>query len=421
MLNKKITVKLSSAILVIFLILLISTGCGEKRTDQAETSLLEKSFDEIVKMAEGTEVNFYMWGGDQRVNAWVDNFVAERVKKEYGIKLNRIPMNAEDFINKLLGEKQLNKKEGSIDLLWINGENFWTAKENGLLFGPFIDKIPNYTRYLDTTSDDNLFDFGYPTEGFEAPYGRAQLVFIYDESKIPVPPKDLEKLKELVMKNPGKFTYPAPPDFTGSAFIRNVIYETAGGYKRFIDGDMNEDELKEAIKPAWDYLNEIKPYLWKEGKTYPAALAQQENMFADGEVWITMSYTPFKAAGEIKKGTFPETAKTFILEKGTIGNTHFLAIPFNARNKAGAMVVINFLQGFEAQASKFDPENWGDLPVFDYDKLSAEERQIVENTETGEATLSLEELLKHRVPEMPSKFVPIIEEEWMKNVVQEGN
>lgn len=31
-----------------------------------------------------------------------------------------------------------------------------------------------------------------------------------------------------------------------------------------------EAEMRKTIKKAIDYLNELKPYLWNEGKTYPA-------------------------------------------------------------------------------------------------------------------------------------------------------
>ena len=41
---------------------------------------------------------------------------------------------------------------------------------------------------------------------------------------------------------------------------------------------------------------------------------------------------------------------------GAIGNTHFLAIPFNANAKEGAQVLINFMLSAQAQARKDDLE-----------------------------------------------------------------
>ena len=48
---------------------------------------------------------------------------------------------------------------------------------------------------------------------------------------------------------------------------------------------------------------------------------------------------------------------------GTIGNTHFVAIPYNSSAKEGAQVVANFLLSPEAQARKLDPTVWGDPTV----------------------------------------------------------
>jgi putative spermidine/putrescine transport system substrate-binding protein len=138
----------------------------------AAAEVLEKNWDEIVNEAEGKTVNFYMFGGDRRTNNWVDTFVADNLKEEYNIHVHRVPMGPDDYLNKLLGEKQIGRKTGSIDLLWINGENFKIAKENELLFGPFVDKLPNFNKYIDKDSKSVTHDFGYPTEGYEAPYGK---------------------------------------------------------------------------------------------------------------------------------------------------------------------------------------------------------------------------------------------------------
>ena len=73
-------------------------------------------------------------------------------------------------------------------------------------------------------------------QGYEAPYGRAQFVLEYDSAKVPNPPKNFAELKDWVKKNPGKFTYPKPPDFTGSAFIRQAFYAVTGGHRQYMAG-----------------------------------------------------------------------------------------------------------------------------------------------------------------------------------------
>ncbi|MDK2917730.1 MAG: putative spermidine/putrescine transport system substrate-binding protein [Candidatus Petromonas sp.] len=406
------------SLLVTLLLVINLTGCMQNNSNPNEQAL-EGDWNSILEKARGTTVNFYGWGGSQKTNEWLDNYVSKRLKEEYDITFNRVPMNIEDILNKLLGEKQLGSKEGTIDIVWINGENFFTAKENGLLYGPFVDKLPNYNKYVDTESIEVKYDFGFPVEGYEAPYGKAQLVMIGDKAKIDKFPTNHEELFEMIKNNPGKFTYPAPPDFTGSAFVRNIIYDIVG-YEQFMDMEADKEKVYKAIKPAIDYLKKIKPYLWHEGKTYPATIAQLDNMYADNEVIMTMSYNPNRAASKIGTGEFPKTSQTFIFEKGTIGNTHFLAIPYNATNKEGALVAINFILSPEAQASKYDPKNWGDLPVLDNSKMNDEEKKMFDDVKLGEGVLPQDVLFQHRLPEMPANLIPIIEEIWQENIPVEG-
>ncbi|SFI27650.1 putative spermidine/putrescine transport system substrate-binding protein [Tindallia magadiensis] len=391
-------------------------GCSQKAVvaDDQEV-LLEKSWESILEEAAGTEVSFYGWGGSQMTNDWLDNFLAPRLEEEYHITLNRVPMNIDEVLNKLLGEKQVNAV-GTADVIWINGENFYTARTNDLLYGPFTHTLPNFNQYIDPDSVEVTYDFGFPVDGYEAPYGKAQFVMVYDEARVDQVPQGHEELMELVKNNPGKFTYPAPPDFTGSAFIRNIIYDIVG-YEPFITMDADKDVVAEAVQPAMDYLRELKPYLWRNGETYPATLAQLDNMYADHEVFMSMNYNPNEAAGKMLTGEFPQTTNTFVFEKGTIGNTHFLAIPDNAPNKAGALAVINFILSVEAQASKYNPDHWGDLPVLDNTRLNDSERAIFDAIEIPEGALPQDILLKHRVPEMPANLVPIIEEIWMENIL----
>ncbi|MCK8823840.1 ABC transporter substrate-binding protein [Fuchsiella alkaliacetigena] len=407
--------KRKGLILVIVLLAfltLIACSAEEEVTEE----LLEEDWARIEELAQGSEVNFYMWGGDQRINQWVDDYAASRLEEEYGIELNRVPMGPDDYLSQLLSEKEVGRQQGSIDLVWINGENFKEAQENDLLFGPFAEKLPNYQQYMDTESPEITTDFGYPTEGYESPWGQAQFTFTYDQARSEEAPYTFAEFVDWIKENPGQFTYPDPSaDFVGSVFVRHIIYEVTGGYEQYQQIE-DEEELKEKIRPALEFLKELKPYLWREGETYPATVAQLNNMFADGELMATMAYSSILTSGEIAAGNFPDTARTFVLENGTIANTHFVAIPFNAPNKAGAMVTANFLASFEAQLTKYDPERWGDLLVFSYDKLSSAEQEKVDSIDVGEATLSQEVLDEHRLPEMPAELIPVIEREWERVV-----
>lgn len=402
------------ALLLAFTLLFSFNGCGQKQSGTQKLDLSSAEWDEIVEAARGTTVTFYGWGGDENRNNWLNTTVADYVKEHYDIALEVVGMDINDILSKLSGEKQAGSETGSIDMIWINGENFYSAKDNGLLYGPFTGQLPNMEAYIDLQDPETLNDFCMPIEGYEAPYAKAQMVFFNDSAVTPEAPASAEELLEFCKKYPGKVTYPALPDFTGSAFVRNIIYELCG-WEQFQDMEADYDTVKAAIEPALDYLRELNPYLWNEGKTFPESSTTVDAMFADGELVMNMSYGPFSVATGIAEGTYTDTTRTFVFDNGTIGNTNYMAIAFNSPNKAGAMVVINAILSAELQLTQY--EQLRELPVVSADKLSAEEQAAFDAVDLGKGVLSQAELLEHRLPEMPADLVPVIEEIWLNEVV----
>jgi putative spermidine/putrescine transport system substrate-binding protein len=387
---------------------------GPTLAQSGDASLLDSPYASIEAQARDSQVRWYMFGGWAHVNTWVDTYVATEMKQRYDIELVRVPMDAGVFINKLLSEKAAGKKTGNIDLLWINGENFKNAKEAGLLFGPFAGRLPNVIRYVDPESV--AFDFGYPVEGYEVPYGRAQFVFEYDSARITAPPQSMPELKAWVVANPGRFTYPQPPDFTGSAFIRQVFYAVTGGHEQYLAG-WDPDLFARKAPLLWDWLNAIEPHLWQKGRTYPKDSAFLDTLFSRGEVAFGMSYHPPHAQNKILEGSYPQSVRTFVMRDGSIYNTHFTAIPFNSPNKAGAMVLANFLISVDAQLSKYSPENWGDFPALDVNRLTPADQQRFNAVDLGPATLGSAQLDPAAVPEIPSAYLEALEQGWKDHVL----
>ena len=141
-----------------------------------------------------------MWGGSESINNYIDKWVAPRLKDK-GIKLNRVPVtNIKDTINKLITEKQVGKNDGSVDIIWLNGENFKVSKDSNILSEPFIHKLPNYNKYVEMDSPEVKYDFGEETKGLEAPWGKIQFVFIYDSEKVKTPPKSFKAAKNMDKK-----------------------------------------------------------------------------------------------------------------------------------------------------------------------------------------------------------------------------
>jgi len=403
------------AIISVISLLLVSACGPSNATDSG--GLPEEDWETITSKAEGTKVNLFMWGGDDGINRYIDDVVAPMLKEKNNIELNRVPLDTQEILQKLQTEKRAGKDKGTIDIVWINGENFKNAKENDLLAGPFTDKLPNFTKYYDTESHAFQYDFGTETEGYEAPWGKVQFVFFYNSEKVKNPPSSYVELKAFMKEHPGKFTYPNPADFTGNAFLRHLLY--AKSDSDLAQSSFNEGTAEKMGEEVWKELNEMKPFLWREGETYPATLTDLDKLYSQEEVWMTMGYNEARAEHLIKDGVFPENTKSFILnDVGSIGNTHFLAIPFNSPNKEGALVTINELLSPEAQYEKVKPDYWGESSPISYEKLDEKWRDKFMSVDRGGSVLEASVLEETYRGELDANYVEWLKENWIREVAE---
>jgi putative spermidine/putrescine transport system substrate-binding protein len=376
------------------------------------------TWPEIEARAKGQTVDWFMWGGFPSTNAYVNGYVAPRVKELYDITLRQVPVkDIAEVVGKLLAEKQAGKTAGGeVDLMWINGENFRTTKRHRLLHGPFADLLPNQ-KLVNWDKPSVKNDFGEPVEGLESPWGSAQVVMIYDSKRTPAPPKTVAALLDWARKNPGRFTYPAPPDFTGSVFVRHVFYHAAGDVTGW-QGPLDEGRFEAAAGATYKLLRDLAPFLWRQGQTYPENPIRLSQLLADGEVDFAISYHPAEASKMILDGLYPATVRTYVFAEGTIANTHFVAIPFNAADKEGAMVVADFLISPEAQLKKADAAVWGDFPAIDIGRLEPEWQARFAALPRGVATLPNDVLQQHQLPEPPAEILMRLEKGWDQHVLK---
>lgn len=388
---------------------------GSQATFAAEQVM---SWDAAVTAAKGQTVDWYMWGGSPAVNEYVNGYLKDELKKRYSITLRQVPVkDIAEVVSKLVVEKQAGKIEGgSVDLMWINGENFRTCKKHDLLYGPFADVLPNQ-QYMDWDNPTVKNDFGTPVDGMESPWGSAQMVMIYDSARIPEPPKSVGAFLDWIKEHPGRFTYPALPDFTGSVFIRHIFYHFSESVDMW-QGEYSDKQLEAAASSTYEALKEVRPALWRKGSTYPDSPVRMNTLFADGEIDFSFSYHQGEASRNIDDGIFPDSVRTFVFEEGTIANTHFVAIPYNAADKAAAMVVANFLISPEAQLKKAAPDVWGDFSALAADKLPKQWQKKFAEQPRGIATLGDAELQSHQLPEPPSDILVYLEKGWDKHVLK---
>lgn len=410
-------------IVVLFAILaMILSACGAPAQPAGEFDI--NNWDSVLEAAKGQTVNWYMWGGSDSINAYVDNFYGTALKERYNITLNRVPLaDTVDAVNQVLSEKQAGIDPGSVDLIWINGENFFTLKQAEMLYADWAQKLPN-AQFVNWENPAINLDFGNPVDNMESPWSSAQFQFIYDSARTNASdlPRSYAELKDWACANPGRFTYiaPGPGGFLGTRFAKGALYEISGGAAQWLNFDQT---LWDTHSPAlWEYFNEMKPCLWREGKTYPKDESELVNLFANNEVDLSMTNDITGAGRWIADGRMPETARAFVFDNYMIGDFNYVAIPLNAPNKAAALVLANLLLEPEFQAAQILPENGFGLGyAIDVNRVT-DPAQIALFEESasklGEAATPASDLAKSLVGDSAAEYQGLLEQDWLKFVLQ---
>lgn len=400
---------MTRAILGIALLLAMTFGAAAKGPDAA-------NWDAVLSEAKGETVYFNAWGGAENINAYLD-WTGEELARRYGVKLVHVKLDdTANAVAKVVAEKAAGKDEGgTVDLIWINGENFASMKEQGLLFAPgWAESLPNW-RYVDIENKPTIrTDFTIPVDGLESPWGMGKLVFFHDSAhtEFASMPGSAMELLAWAKKNPGRFSYPQPPDFIGSSFLKQVLTELVADHEILLE-PIDEADFEEVTAPLFAWLDAINPLLWRGGKSFPQNYSAMKQLLADNEVDIIFAFNPSEASSAIAAGELPDTVRSFTFPEGTLSNTHFVAIPYNATATAGALVLANFLISPEAQAHKQDPKVWGDPTVLAVSKLYAADRARFDALDLGVATLKPDELGPALDEPHPS-WMERLETEWKR-------
>lgn len=381
-------------------------------TTSSQAQAATSGFERTVSAANGEIVYFNAWGGDDKINAYIA-WAGKTLKERHNISLVHVKLNdTSAAVSRILAEKAAGRNTGgSVDLLWVNGENFEAMKRNDLLQSEdWVSKLPSW-QFTDSNELPAIrLDFAEPTDGRESPWGRAQLVFAHDSAVTPIPPRTAKDLGDYIQANPGRFTFPQPPDFVGLSFLKQVLLEVVTDTDPLY-APADESDFEAVTAPLWAWLDAARPNLWRGGKAYPINYPMLRQLLADGEIDIAMAFNPADASAAIERGELPGSVRTYIHDGGTLANVHFLAIPFNANAPDAARVVADFMLSPEAQIRKADARIWGDPTVLSMARLTAADKAAFDALPRGVATLSEADLGKTLAEPHPS-WMGAIEAAW---------
>jgi putative spermidine/putrescine transport system substrate-binding protein len=394
--------------------LLALAGCAAPAAEAPQAA--DRPWDEVLAEADGQTVDLWMYGGEEAGNAYVDDVLAPAAA-ELGVTLRRVPVaDTGDALNRVLSERQAGVTDGEVDLVWVNGENYAAGRQAGAWLCDWALDLPN-RQYTDPGDPLLTNDFGVPVEGCESPWHKAQFTLVYDSARVPEPPTTLAGVLDWAQANPGRFTYPAPPDFTGSVFVRQVLTSVTGSGDGGVPLEYSQEAYDKYAPQLFDRLAELAPALWRGGQTYLQSQQELDRLFADGEVDMTMTYGPATLTDLVTDGTFPGTTRVLTLEEGTFGNASFLALPSTSGDSAGAQVVADLALSPEQQVAKADPGTWGQFTVLDLDRLDEADRAAFTQLPASPVVPPYEELSENAQPELSADWVSPLDEGWRRSVL----
>ena len=394
------------------LCLTIASGCARPEPPAGAADLAKLPWDSVLARAKGQTVIWRMWRGDPSVNAFIDTWVAPRVREQFGVTLQAVSGQGNELVEQLTVEQQARATTGTASLLWINGETFGALRARALLAGPWSHMLPA-AALVDSASPIISRDFQQDPAGYESPWGTVQLAMIYDTTRTPVPPRNLGELSTWIRAHPGRFTY--DQSFAGITFLKGAMYALNGGVATYAGGfDSTKYVAGRARLFAW--LDSLKPFLWRRGTQYPPDVAALHRLFANGEIDFSLSNNQNEAVTKAMQGILPISSRALVLRDGTIANAHFLGIPFNAPSAAGAMVVANFLLSPEAQLQKQRPTVWADGTVLSLARLPVEWRARFDSVVNDPRLVPADSLRRYARPEVSPRYHERLQDDWRKTI-----
>ncbi len=398
----------------------MSISASTASTNPLTTDETLSEWQQVQKSGENQDVYFHAWGGDPQINAYIQ-WAAQALDDAYNINLVHVKLSdTSEAVSRVLAEKSANNDtQGSVDLIWINGANFASMSENSLLLKDWANNLPHFVLTDPKNNPSVTYDFGIPTKGMESPWGQASLTFYYDSLVIKQPPTTLFELASWTQQNPGRFSYPKPPDFLGMSFLKYALImlheqndaQAGTNIQAQLNQPVSDTNKDIVLEPLWDFLDELHPSLWREGQQFLQSGAQMRRLVDDTELSLAFTFSGPEVPAAVQRYDLPLSIRSYAMRDGSLSNTHFVAIPYNARHTEAAQLVANFLLSPEAQAYKQDPNVWGDKSVLVSSTLTAEQQALFKTSQPHPSALSFD-AIKRTVSEPHPSWVEAIMQGW---------
>ena len=156
--------------------------------------------------------------------------------------------------------------------------------------------------------------------------------------------------------HPGRFTYPAPPDFLGTDLPEAGCSSTFAPDQACCSRAADDAALRRGHGAALRLSRRAASGICgAAAAAFPGTARRCASLLADGEIDIAFTFNPADASSRDRAAaSCPTTVRTFVPRRRHHRQRAFRRHPRQRLAKAGAMVVADFLLSPEAQARKDD-------------------------------------------------------------------
>ena len=194
---------------------------GRRRRDQP--------WEQIVAEPQGQTVDLWMYGGDERGNAYVDDVLAPAAA-ELGVTLRRVPVaDTREAVRPHAGRAR-GRAPPTARGPGVGQRRQLRHRQAGRAPGCAAGPTTCRTRPTSTPTTRSCGGLRRRRRRLRGAVAQGPVHLRLRRGRVADPPDDPRRSCSTgPSEHPGRFTYPAPPDFTGSVFVRQALYAVSGG------------------------------------------------------------------------------------------------------------------------------------------------------------------------------------------------
>ena len=325
-------------------------------------------WDDVLAEAKGETVYWNAWGGAENINAYLEWAGAE-LEKRYGVKLVHVKLDdTASAVAKVVAEKAAGKNEGGTRRPDLDQRREFRLDEAAAICcfrRAGRRSCPTGNMSMSTTSRRSAPTSPFPSKGWKAHGAWPSWCSSTTAAKTAAAsmPKSAKELLDWAKQNPGRFTYPQPPDFIGSSFLKQVLSELVADRTRAAKAG------RRGIVRAGD-----RAALCLSRRAQPAAVARRQDLSAElsGDE-AACSPTARSTSSSPSTHRRPPAPSPRANCRTRCAPSPFPAARWPTRISSRSPTMppprparwslADFLISPEAQARKQDPKVWGDPTV----------------------------------------------------------